>query len=261
MGEEKAVSVTIHFKDGSVQNGLLHSDFLTGRTVRFEPLSSSRDRRGENRLFIIKDVKVDDGKIQRSSDLSSRGLFVETLAVYAVGTILPVELGFEDETIRVKARVAFNDPGIGMGLEFHRPSTGVRLKLEGILEKEKQAATRYGVKDRRTGKERRSDWAASLRTYSKVRKQERRNKSESSGKTVEIKLSDIKAVFFRKSFEIPGGAGEEGVIEFRDGEHLRGRFYDPSPESGGLFVEIRVTPDIHYKLYVTKSAIKSLEYL
>jgi len=251
--------VMIHFKDGSVLSGLLQSDLQSGKVIRFLPESSAHDRRAEQRLFIIKEVRVDEGRIQRTSDLSSRGLFVESLTVYSVGTILPVEMEFGNETLSLKARVVYTEPGIGMGLEFHRPSSGLRLKLAGILEREQAATSRFEVKDRRSAKERRSDRPESLRKYSRVRSRERR--MPSVGIQTEIKLSDIKAVFFRNRFDVPGANGEEGIIEFRDGETLNGRFDDPSPESGGIFVEIGVAPDLFYRMFVVKSAIKSLEYL
>jgi hypothetical protein len=259
--DNRSDSVTIHFKDGSVQNGRLRSDLLVGRTLRFEPLSSARDRRGERRLFIIKEVRVDRGKVQRTSDLSSLGLFVESLTVHPIGAVVPVELGAGKDTIRLKGRVVFNDPGIGSGLEFDRPSTKLRLKLEGVLERERRAAERFEAKDRRSGKERRAARSGSPKKHHRARARDRRSPPEADGKPREIRLSDIKAVFFRKGLEFSRGNGHEGTIEFRDGENLTGRFYDPSPESGGIFVEIRVAPDLYYKMFVNKSAIKTLEYL
>jgi hypothetical protein len=261
VADKKLDWVTIHFKDGSVQTGLLHSDPWVGKSLRFEPLSSVRDRRGERRWFIIKEVRVDNGKVQRTSDLSSRGMFVETLTVHPVGTVVPVELGAGDDTISLRGRVAFNDPGIGTGLEFDRPRTGLRLKLEGILERERRASARFETKDRRSGKDRRSTPSGNKKRYSKTRHTDRRRPHKTDGLPLEIKFSDIKAVFFRKGLEFSREGGEEGTIEFRDGETLNGRFHDPSPESGGIFVEIRVAPDLYYQLYVTKSSIKSLEYL
>lgn len=265
MSKNKSDPVTIHFNDGSVQSGLLHSDLLSGRAVRFQKHTSSRDRRGEDRVFVIKEVRVDQGRIQRTTDLSGRGMFIDTLTVYGVDTILPVELILGDQKIRLDARVAFHEPGIGMGLEFHHLPSGVRLKLEGIIEQERQEVKRVELNDRRSWKERRTklegEGQGKTKIFRGIRSRDRRHEPEDVGEPVDIRFSDIKAIFFRKSFEMSGEGGEEGIIEFRDGESLKGRFFDPSPESGGIFVEIRLAPDLYYRMFVVKSAIKSLEYL
>lgn len=94
------------------------------------------ERRHSERVLFCNEVDVVGYGPRRSSDLSSGGMFIETIAAFPKGTVL--ELRFkvqehEPEPIRVKARVLYSANGIGVGVEFLDLLPQDRDRIERVL--------------------------------------------------------------------------------------------------------------------------------
>ena len=90
--------------------------------------------RSEERVSFIRDVEVTDLGACRSSDLSSRGIFVETLAALNVGDQLELRFRLEqnDPPITVLARVVYSHP-MGGGLSFREVPPGVQARIDRYM--------------------------------------------------------------------------------------------------------------------------------
>lgn len=96
-----------------------------------------KDRRKHKRISFIKDVEVPGVGNLRCSNLSEGGMFLETVFLYSVGTLLT--LGFKlqetnEQPINVQARVVFAYEGIGVGLCFLNLKAEDRIKIEEFIE-------------------------------------------------------------------------------------------------------------------------------
>src|ERR1700722_3453976 len=56
--------------------------------------------------------------IGRTSDLGRGGCFIDTIGPFPVGTVLVVRINREERTLTIEGKVAFAQPGMGMGLAF-----------------------------------------------------------------------------------------------------------------------------------------------
>lgn len=264
--------VLIHFKNGAVQKGLLQSSLLSARSIRYTPKSPLDDRRQTPRVPFIKEVKVDRMGIRRAADLSAGGIYVETLVMHPPGAVLPLSFNLDRETVSLKAKVAFTEPGIGMGLEFCHVPAAVRCKLEALIQQISRDAgdarpPRRGEGDRRA-RQLRLVKGARPTPREKRRRERRSARRAPSPAPVEVKLSQVKAVFFLKGGVPPaspkGGFQQKGnavLIEFRDGEQIMGTIQDFSPETPGFFVDLPVKHRLSYTAYIIKSAVKQFSYL
>lgn len=90
--------------------------------------------RSEERVSFIRDVQVVDVGTCRSSDLSSRGIFIETLSTLTVGGVLELtfKLEHEDPPIQVQARVVYAHP-LGAGLAFRKVQPEVQARIDRYL--------------------------------------------------------------------------------------------------------------------------------
>ena len=92
------------------------------------------------------------------------------------------------------------------------------------------------------------------------------------GKIEEIELEDLKAVFFVKDFlgnkdyqkkyedTIPG-AGRKILVEFTDAESIFGYALGYSPDRLGFFITPADLSGNNFRIFVVKSATKSVEFL
>jgi hypothetical protein len=263
-------TIIIHFQDGSIQKGLLQSHSLTGKTLRYIPQSLITDRRRAPRVPFVKEVTIDQLGVRRGVDLSAHGMYVETLIPYPVGTILPVSLRFGHETIELDARVIFNEPGIGMGLEFERLTSSVRHKLEAMTHSTLDSNDNYLPRDRRARQDRRGQKQNEGHKY-RGREFRKNNRRQNPGllpsPPVEVAFSRLKSVFFLdQGNPIPRNGfshslNKEVIVAFRDGEEIHGILTEISPEKTGFFVDLPTREKRAYTAYVIKTAVKRILYL
>jgi len=257
-------AVTIHYKDGRIQDAILQSNPSTGKTFRYFLKSLISDRRKFPRFPFIKEVKIENKGIRRTIDLSSRGIYVECITPYPIGTILPISFELGKSTFHAEGRVAFTDPGIGMGLEFYRLSNSMQLRLDVLIQRAKNKSLRGFSKGRRKNLDRRNPkenkLPLSFSVPSKRNSKDRRNKSANPKKLIEGDISKVKTIFFSKALPLFGGIGSPVMIEFRDGEEVKAIFYEIPHEPLGFFVDLLSNKPRH-TLFVLKSAVKHIAHL
>ena len=56
--------------------------------------------------------------IGRTSDLGRGGCYIDTIGPFPIGTVLVVRINREHQTLTIEGKVAFAQPGMGMGLAF-----------------------------------------------------------------------------------------------------------------------------------------------
>jgi hypothetical protein len=56
--------------------------------------------------------------IGRTSDLGRGGCYIDTIGPFPIGTVLVVRINREHQTLTFEGKVAFAQPGMGMGLAF-----------------------------------------------------------------------------------------------------------------------------------------------
>jgi hypothetical protein len=56
--------------------------------------------------------------IGRTSDLGRGGCYIDTIGPFPIGTVLIVRINREHQSLTVEGKVAFAQPGMGMGLAF-----------------------------------------------------------------------------------------------------------------------------------------------
>jgi hypothetical protein len=87
------------------------------------------DRRRQKRVHFVKEVEVIGVGVRRCSDLSTEGMYLETVHSVPVGTICDLQFKLNDsdpQPIKVQARVIYVHENVGMGLNF------VNLKPEDL---------------------------------------------------------------------------------------------------------------------------------
>ena len=257
-------TVTIHYKDGRIQDAILQSNPSTGKTFRYLLRSHISDRRKFPRVSFIKEVKIENKGIRRTIDLSTRGIYVECITPYSTGTILPISFELGKTTFHAEGRVAFTDPGIGIGLEFYRLSSSMQLRLDVMLQRAKNKSLKEFSRGRRKNIDRRHPKENRLPlSFSVPRRRnsdDRRNKSEFQKKWIERDLSEVKTIFFSKALPLFRGVGTPVMIEFRDGEEVKAIFHEIPIEPLGFFVDL-LSNKPKYTLFVLKSAIKHIAHL
>ena len=238
--------ILIHFKAGGVQMGLLRSPLLSGRKIEYVPKSILDDRRNVQRIPFIKDIKLDNLSSGRAWDMSSQGMYIETLTPYPVRTRLPVTIEMFDEIIQLDARVAFSDPGIGVGLEFCRMPIATRFKIEAMIHQSSLPQAEASTRDRRKPSDRRRrrlpSTAKTIFPKWKARTSERRDLREfKNSPSMEVKLSEMKVIFFldkdfngNPTYLTSPPKKEPIILEFRDGEEIQAMLHKTSLESMGF---------------------------
>jgi len=262
-------SIVIHFADGSIESGVLRSSLLTGTTLRYLPQDPVDPRRRVPRVPFLNEVRIDHLGVRRGVDLSTRGMYVETLTPYNKGALLHVTLRFGQESIDATAKAVFIDPGIGMGLEFQGLSAAARHTLEALVQLALSHSDSALPLVRRANEPGRRA-AAPTRAPSprwNARKRDRRESSRPSTPTpIEVELSRLKSIFFVDRISGPDFAGrgphpieKQVVVAFRDGEEIHGTLHEISHESPGFFLDLHLSDRISHTVYVVKHAVKSIQ--
>lgn len=68
--------------------------------------------------------------IGRTSDLGRGGCYIDTIGPFPSGTILVVRINREHETLTMEGKVAFAQPGMGMGVSFTKAEPDQQLVLD-----------------------------------------------------------------------------------------------------------------------------------
>jgi hypothetical protein len=99
--------------------------------IQMEPREP--DRRKQKRIHFIKEVEVVGVGVRRCSDLSTDGMYLETVHSVPVGTLCDLQFKLSDtdpQPIKVQGRVIYVHDGVGMGLSFVnlKPEDSERIK-------------------------------------------------------------------------------------------------------------------------------------
>lgn len=262
-----AYPIVIHFKDGRIDRGTLLSSLLSDGPLRYRPHTPGDERRSSPRLPFLTEIRIDGSTVGRASDVSVRGLFLETLTPYAVDTVLNVALRLDGDVIEVAARVAFVDPGVGLGLEFKRLSAAARHRLDAAVHRLAKTVHAPPALGRRRTADRRGERGIARRRPWDGRKAERRSGSEPDAlPAVEVGLAEVKSIFFVDPAQreaVPDWGADhldqQVTVEFRDGETIHGTLYEMSPDAAGFFVALRLDERNTHTVYVVKSAVTSIQ--
>lgn len=68
--------------------------------------------------------------IGRTSDLGRGGCYIDTIGPFPSGTPLVVRINRDTQTLTIEARVAFSQPGMGMGLSFTKAASDQQALLD-----------------------------------------------------------------------------------------------------------------------------------
>lgn len=95
-----------------------------------------RDRRVQKRLLFCNEVELVGFGPRRSSDLSIGGMFLESMVTFPLGSVLDLCFKLNDNDTRpieAKARVSYEVPGVGVGVEFLDLSAEDRERVQNEL--------------------------------------------------------------------------------------------------------------------------------
>jgi hypothetical protein len=103
-----------------------------------EKETSESDRRNNKRIMFIKDVEVLGLGFRRSSDLSTGGIYIETVSTFPVGSLLDLRFKLQetdDRVIQVQAKVLYEHVGMGIGLGFVNLSPEDQERIKTLVER------------------------------------------------------------------------------------------------------------------------------
>jgi hypothetical protein len=266
MPESPTHAIVIHFQDGRIDRGILTSSLFSGTTLTYRPNVVNGERRNTVRVPLLTEAKIDRLTVGRVTDVSAQGAFVETLAPYPLGTALTLSLRIDGELVDTPARVVFSDPGVGMGLEFIRPSTTARHRVDAALHRLVRVEHASPSGRRRNTNRRTASAPAAARRWDARHHDRRQTGPSETTDPIVVDLARVKSIFFVESNDGPQG-GEWGVdpldrqvsVEFRDGETIHGTLRDLDPDTPGFFVALRLDDHHTHTVYVVKSAVKSIQ--
>ncbi len=91
------------------------------------------ERRKSERLPFREDVVVDGAKMCTSTDISEGGLFLSAIQMFEPDDIIEVTIPLGEEKITVKAKVRYNQPGIGIGVMFIDLANGQKALIREFI--------------------------------------------------------------------------------------------------------------------------------
>ena len=94
-------------------------------------------KRAYKRARFVQEVEAEGLGTRRCSDLSEGGLYLETDISFPVATVVDLRFKLFDsdaDAIRVKARVVYVHPHIGLGLKFINLSAKDRERIKQVVE-------------------------------------------------------------------------------------------------------------------------------
>ena len=99
----------------------------------------NQDRRKNQRISFIKDVRMENIGTARSSVLSAGGMYIEIVNPLPEGSTIKLQFKLYDkdeQSIKVQALVMYIHDGVGMGVAFSNLSPKNRKKIAGFLEEQ-----------------------------------------------------------------------------------------------------------------------------
>jgi hypothetical protein len=96
------------------------------------------ERRKCERRHFREHILIDNTMTCVSSDISENGLYVCTMQPFEKNTIVNVTIPFKENKIIVRARVAYFNPGIGVGLIFVDLNDEQRSMLRELIKSIKE---------------------------------------------------------------------------------------------------------------------------
>lgn len=95
---------------------------------------STLDHRKYHRVPFREDITVDGTKMCTSMDISEGGIFISAIQIFEENSILELSIPFKGDKLKVKARVVYIQPGIGIGLEFTDLSDEQKKSIKELIE-------------------------------------------------------------------------------------------------------------------------------
>ena len=95
------------------------------------------ERRSKERITFVTEVEVDGLTVVRSSDLSSGGIYLESLSSFPEGTLLNLRFKLEptdEQRIQVRGRVLYFHETIGFGLAFENLAAEDKKRIKEYIE-------------------------------------------------------------------------------------------------------------------------------
>ncbi len=92
------------------------------------------NRRKYYRVPFREDITVDGTKMCTSIDISEGGIYISAIQIFEENSILELSIPFKGDELKVKARVVYIQPGIGMGLEFIDLSGEQKKSIRELIE-------------------------------------------------------------------------------------------------------------------------------
>ena len=116
----------------------LPPDSIAGsRSVAVAPHESSEHRKFV-RVPFKREIDVEGSRaVNRSADLSIGGMYLDTMQVYEVGSVVNIAFKLhhtDPKPLRLQARIVHFDPGVGAGLDFVDPPRQARHLIRRFVE-------------------------------------------------------------------------------------------------------------------------------
>ncbi|MBI3611329.1 MAG: response regulator [Nitrospirae bacterium] len=92
-------------------------------------------KRKHKRALIMQKLMIDGKSIGQAIDLSIDGMYVTTRVKFAPRAVIDIRFQLEDQPLEVKARVLYQDEGIGIGVRFLALKTADAERIKAYLEK------------------------------------------------------------------------------------------------------------------------------
>ncbi|HEV8324145.1 MAG TPA: PilZ domain-containing protein [Myxococcota bacterium] len=112
--------------------------FLSAPAAPRLPPQSPAEHRRHRRIPFLKEVEVLGVGVRRSSDLSLGGIYLETVTAFHDAEVLGVRFKLRDDDplpVQVKARVAYQHEGLGVGLSFVDLSPADHARIEQLIDR------------------------------------------------------------------------------------------------------------------------------
>ena len=98
----------------------------------------SAEKRREKRIAYLCEVECEGASVgrlnTRINDLSSSGVFIDSMTCFPVGSILKLKFRLQDSEINASAEVRYCMPQIGMGVKFIELPDHARQMIEDIVQ-------------------------------------------------------------------------------------------------------------------------------
>lgn len=102
------------------------------------------DRRKHERIPFIEDILINGIKRVRSTDISKEGLYVSSVQLLEIDTVIEVAIPVNGQTLTVKAKVAFHDSRVGFGLLFVDLNDTQKTMIEKLIQRALEKCSHSG---------------------------------------------------------------------------------------------------------------------